>query len=348
MTHSSRLRTGLTALAAATAVLLVGGCTTQPGVVPKPGTTAQRAMANRFTCPPMTEVAALAAVPFTAGKVGNTACTYSTAADADVSTVVTVSHPSPAANRRTLTALRYAAVRRGAETADAPRLALDAFTVTTKQDCTTWFTAGDGVVTSVAARTRGARGSASCTLSTTVATLAGTGAPRPAAPIVSVLAARRLLGTTTEDGSWPWRIGRDGGVRIVRTAASGYLRPSSSSSLARAATMIPASSAAVVFVTGTAEAGSSRIAILSDATAAFSAAASRAPHAKLIVVGPLFDGSQSPEAVSALRLDLQTAATIAEARFMNPADRGLGARAALDAVADQVSSALRSEGLLAR
>ena len=161
MTRTTPLRTGIAVLAAATAVLLTG-CTAQPGGAPGSGTAAEGAMMRRFTCPPMTEVAALTAVPFTEGTAGSTACTYSTAADADVSVAVTVRHPATAVSGRNLATLRYAAVRRGAETADAPQLALDAFTESTKRDCTTWFPADDGVVTSVTAHTDGRDGAKSC------------------------------------------------------------------------------------------------------------------------------------------------------------------------------------------
>lgn len=339
MIRTTRLRAGIAVLVAATAVLLTG-CTAQPGAVPGAGTTARPAVETRFTCPAVTEVAALAAVPFTSATTRGGTCTYSTADDADVKAEVTVRHP--AASGSGLAAVRYAAVRRGARTADAPSLAFDAFTAATKQDCAAWFPASDGATTSVTAREDGRSGSSSCALATAVATLAGT-ATTTDAPVVSVLAARRLLGTSTADASWPWRIGRDARVRIARTAATGYLRPSSAGSLASAAKKAPAGSAAIVFVTGTAEAGTPRLEILSDATAAFSAAAARAPKAKLIVVGPVSDGSASPDAVAALRLDLQAAANIAGARFVDP-PVGLDAAGTLDAVADQVSSALRSDG----
>jgi hypothetical protein len=343
MIRTVRFRAGLALLAAATAALLTG-CTAQHGAVPGSGTTARPAVETRFSCPSTAEVAALAAVAFTSRTTGAGVCTYGTADGADVSATVTVRHPAAGATRgTTLAGLRAAAEDRGAATEDAPRLAFDAFSSATARDCTVRFPAVDGVLTSVTASRAGATGSRSCDLATAVATLAGSSTTRSAAPIVSVLAGDRLLGTTTAGASWPWRIGRDTRVRIDRTAATGYLRPTSSTSLRAAAARVPATSAAIVFVSGTAEAGTPRLRILSDATAAFSAAASRAPKAKLIVVGPLSDGSASPADVDALRLDLEAAANIAGARFLDlPVGTGL------DEVAGQVATTLRSEGVAAR
>ncbi len=341
MTRSVRLRAGIALLAAATAALLTG-CTAQHGAVPGAGTTARPAAETRFTCPSVEEVAALAAVPFTTRTTASDRCTYATAPDAAVTAEITVRHPAAGATSSgtTLAALRFAAEQRGAHTADATRLAFDAFTASTRRDCTASFPAVDGVLTSVTARKDGAAGAKACELATAVATLAGPAAGRSAVPIVSVLADRRLLGTATADASWPWRIGRDARVRIDRTTTSGYRRPSGATSLATAASRVPAASAAIVFVTGTQEAGASRLEILSDATAAFSAAAARAPKAQLVVVGPVSDGSAPFADVAALRLDLEAAANIAGARFVDPP-----VGTSLDAVADQVSSALRSAGV---
>ena len=341
MTRPVRLRTGLALLAVATAALLAG-CTAQPGAVPGAGTTARPAVDTRFTCPSSGEIAALAAVPFTMRTSAAGRCTYSTGADTDVTAEVTVRHPAAgaASSATTLAELRYSAEQRGADTADAPSLAFDAFTAATRRDCTVAFPAVDGVLTSATARKDGATGAQACALATAVASVAGSPAGRSTAPVVSVLAERRLLGVSTSEASWPWRIGRDAGVRIARTTTSGYLRPSSTTSLAAAAGRVRTSSSAIVFVSGTREAGASRLEVLSDATAAFSAAAARAPKAKLIVVGPVSDGSVSAAAVAALRIDLRAAADSAGARCGDPP-----AGAALDAVADEVSSTLRSVGV---
>jgi hypothetical protein len=188
-------------------------------------------------------------------------------------------------------------------------------------------------------------GAEDCALSTAVATLVGAG-DGSRAPLVSVLAADRLLGERTSDAAWPWRIGERSGTRIVRSDASGYLRPSGSSSLTAAARGVARDSRAVVFVSGTAELGATRLEVLSAATAAFSAAAARAPKAEIVIVGPVLEGDEDPSRALALAADLRSAAAIAGARYVDPLDLASGASAGarLDGVADAVSRELRAAG----
>lgn len=326
------------------ALALLAGCTAQPAAAPAAGTTARPAVVAGFVCPTPDDVAALTAVPFTAVDRAGATCTYSTADDAATAPTITVRHPAAGTVRGggALAALRLAALRRGETTADAPRLAFDAFTATTKRGCTLWFPAADGVLTSVSARS--ASGVRACDLTTAVATLTGAASASSAAPVISVLADRRLLGTTTADAAWPWLLGRDAGVRIDRTVVDGYLPSTSSSSFTADAARVRADSAAVVFVSGTRELGASRLTVLRAATAAFSAAAGRAPKAELIVVGPVADAGSSPAEVAALRDDLQAAAAVAGARFIDPTaitPPAGGSAAVLEAVAQQVTPAVR-------
>lgn len=350
MNRPARTRATI-ALIAVTLVGVLAGCTAQPSASPASGATAKAASTVELTCPALTEVAALTATPFTSRTAGVGACSYATGTDATgtdatASSTVTVQRLA-ASDGTTSAALRYAAMRRGATTADVPALSFDAFSASTSASCTVWFPVG-GVPTSVTARQDGVAGSKECGIAGAVATLVGSGSSGSSAPTVAVLAQSELLGTTTADTTWPWRIGRDAGVRIDRATGTGYLHPSSSRSLTAAAATIPVGSAAVVFVSGTAEAGTSRLEVLSAATAAFSAASGRAPKAKLIVVGPVAGSSVPSAELDQLRTDLRSAATIAGAAYIDPADEvgeASGAGAALASVADAVTARLQADGV---
>lgn len=341
-------------LAATVVVLAVtaalAACTAQPATTSTAGSTAQPAAVPAFSCPTEGEVAALTAVPLTVRSADSGDCTYVTAPEVEPAVRVTLRHPAAVAGR-TLAALRYAATGEGTTTADLRRLAFDAFTSATERDCTAWFPAADGAVTSVTAVRSGVAGRRSCDLATAVAALADTGSARAAGPTVAVVAASRLLDESTADARWPWRIGRTSAVRVDRLTGTGYLRPSRAASFATAAGAVPKDSDAVVFVSGTAEAGADRLDVLSGATAALSAAATRAPNAQLVVVGPVADGAISFADLAALRSDLQSAATIAGARYVDPTPAGApaagaaGTSAALDLLADAVSSALRASDI---
>ncbi len=332
------------ALIAVTAIGVLTGCTAQPTPTPASGTTAKAAAVQEFVCPELTEVAALTATPFSSRTAGTGACSYSTAVGA-VSSTVTVQRLA-ASDDRTAAAIRYSALRRGATTTDLRAVALDAFTASTAASCSAWFPATDGVVTSVTARQDGVTGSKECGVAGAVATLVGSGSA--SAPTVAVLAQRSLLGTTTSAATWPWLVGRDAGDRIDRVTGTGLLSPSSSTALTAAAKAIPADSAAVVLVTGEAELGASRLEVLSAATAALSAAAGRAPHAKLIVVGPVAGSSASATELAELRVDLQSAATIGGATYIDPATdlaSTSSASAALAAVAGSITAELQDDGV---
>ena len=335
------------ALIAATAVGVLTGCTAQPSAVPAAGATVKPASAVELVCPDLTEVAALTATPFSSRAAGSGACSYATGADVAASSTITVQRLATD-DGRTAAALRSAAMRRGAVTTDLPALAFDAFTASTSTSCTAWFPGAGGVPTAVTARRDGAAGATECGVVGAVATLIGSGSSAASAPTVAVLASRRLLGTSTAAATWPWSIGRDSGVRIDRVAATGYLDPSSSTSLTAAAATIPTDSAAVVFVSGTAEAGTSRLEVLSAATAALSAASGRAPKAKLIVVGPVASSDVPYAELADLRVDLQSAATIAGAVYVDPSTevaQSSGAAAALTSVAGLITARLRTDGV---
>lgn len=341
---SHRPRTIGLAVAAALVAALTG-CTAQPAAAPPAaGATAQPAVETRFACPTGGEVAALTAVPFTESSAGDATCAYRTAEDADISASITVTRGSTS-KASTLSALRAAAVRRGERTADARPLSFDAFTATSGSSCTAWFPAPDGVLTSVTARRSGAERSAVCDLATAGATLVGTGTPKGSAPTVAVVASSRLAGSSTSTAAWPWRIATRVDARIDRLTASGYLRPSTATSFAGVAAKVPADSAAVVLVSGTAEAGESRLAVLTGATAALSAAAGRAPDARLVVVGPVDDGRTAPEERQALADGLRAAAKIAGARYLDPADLVASDGGGLDAVSDGIAAELRDVGI---
>uniref|UniRef100_UPI0035CBEA2A hypothetical protein n=1 Tax=uncultured Amnibacterium sp. TaxID=1631851 RepID=UPI0035CBEA2A len=322
------------------AVALLSGCTAQ-GTLPATGTTAAPAAATRFACPSASEVAALTAVPLTASTTAASGCSYTTASDAPVATSVTVKHPGSGA---TLAALRLAAVSRGDRTADLRSLSFDAFTARTASSCTAWFTAPDGVATSVAARRSGGSGAAACSVAAATASLVGRGDPAGAARTVAVLAPQRLLGAMTAQAGWPWRIAGGSSLRIDRQVGTGYLRPAAATSFASLGAAVPRDSAAVVVVSGTAEAGAPRLEILEGVTTALSAIATRAPRAQVVVVGPVADASTPPADLAALRADLRTAAGIADVRYVDPA---AAAAPGLDALADEIAARLRAAGVAA-
>jgi hypothetical protein len=332
MTRSTSLLRASATLITALAAVALAGCTAQTATTPRTGTTAAPASEQRFACPTPEEVAALTAVPFTGKTTGTADCTYS----ADGASVV-LKHPAGSASA-TLANLRYDEIGRGVRTADASGIAFDAFTSTTKQDCTVWFAAADGVASSVTAARSGASGTAACALARSVATLAG-GETSSAAPTVAVLASTTLLGTTTADERWPWRIGAKAGVRIDRSTASGYLP--GASSFAISAADVPADSAAVVFVSGTAEAGEPSLTLLRAATRALSAAATRAPKAELVVVGPVSDGTATYDELATLRTNLQAVAKIAGAKYIDPSTLTGSTATVLAGVADDVAAAIR-------
>lgn len=328
------------ALVAAAAIAVLSGCTAQPTPAPAAGTTAAPASVQEFACPTRAEVAGLTAIPFSDSTSSGTSCTYTTGTDASTLATVTLRHPAGAASA-TLSALRYAAIGRGASTADARAIAFDAFTSTTRQDCSVWFSASDGVASSVTARRSGSSGSETCGIATAVATLAGSATPTAsAAPVVAVIAPKTLLGTTTSTQRWPWRIAQQTPARIDRLTGTDYLDPSSASSFAKVAAGVPTDSAAVVFVSGTVEAGAPSLTLLRGATRALSVAATRAPRAELIVVGPVSDGSASYADIDRLSVDLQAAAKIAGARYVDPTSP-----ATVTGVADEVAAALRAAGV---
>jgi hypothetical protein len=348
MTRPTRSRRAAIAAVALTAVAVLTGCTAQPATAPEPVATAAPASQQRFACPTAAEVAALTATPFGSRTTTSRSCTYTTGADVDPAVSVAVQRLD-ADDHRTAAVLRYAALTGGDATADAAALGFDAFTASTRTSCTAWFPGPGGVLTSVTARRDGTAGGKSCDLATAIATLTGgDSASSSTAPTVAVLAQRRLLGTATAGARWPFRIGRDAGARIDRLTGTGYLRPASSTSLAAAARRVPRDSAAVVLVSGTAEAGASRLQVLTAATEALSAAAARAPKAKLVVVGPVANGTIPPAELNALRVDLQSAAEIAGAVYLDPAAEVANASrpaVALDAVADAVTAQLREAGV---
>lgn len=338
MTRTTRTtRIGVALLALAT---VLTGCTARPAAAPAAGAIAAPAAAVRFTCPTREEVAALTAVPFSTASRSGSGCDYATSSDDTEASTVRLRHGDTKAP--TLAAVRAAAVARGEATADVPALAFDAFTTATAEGCTAWFPAVDGALSSVTARRSGQQGAAACDLASAVATLAGAGTPDGST--VVVVAASHLLGTDTADEAWPWRIGKAAGVRVDRVTGTGYLHPSRPTSLAGRAAQVPTGSAAVVLVTGTEEAGVSRLQVLAAATAALSAAAARAPHARLIVVGPVADGTSDASSVETLRTDLRSAAGIAGATYVEPVV-GASAPDALSSTADQVVAALRTDGI---
>ncbi|MBW4042388.1 MAG: hypothetical protein HIU86_09720 [Acidobacteria bacterium] len=341
-----RVRSVRAALVLTVAVVTVlTGCAAQPGAAPVARTTAKAASAHAFVCPELTEVAALTATPFSSRSAGAVACSYATGRDVIASSTVTVQRLT-ASDRRTAAALRYAAMRRGAVTADLPALSFDAFSASTSTGCAAWFPAADGVLTAVTARQDGRSGAEECGVADAVATLVGSGSATSSAPTVAVLAPRSLLGTATAGTSWPWRIGAGAGVRIDLATGSGSVTPSSPGSSTRAAAAIPTDSAAVVFVSGTADAGSSRLEMLTAVTAALSAASGRSPNAKLIVVGPVASGATSPAELTELRDDLRSAAAIAGAAYIDPAvDAASGPGEVLGSVADAVSTQLHGSGV---
>ncbi|GAA2749545.1 hypothetical protein [Amnibacterium kyonggiense] len=341
MTRSVRPLTTAAVLLAVAAVLT--GCTARPGAAPVTGPNAEPAASIRFTCPSAEEVAALTATPFTSEHAGADGCEYTTAADEGTAAArIEVRHPATTA--ATAATARVAAIERGDTTADLRSLGFDAFTAASERDCTAWFPAVDGVLTAVTAQRPGEKGTAACDLATAVATLAGASTRQGSAPTVAVIAADRLLGGATEAESWPWRIGSSIGARVDLATGTGYLRPSRATSLAGRASRIPADSAAAVFVSGTAEGRASRLEVLRAATAALSAAAARAPRARLVVVGPVAGPSADPDEVEELQVELRSAASIAGAQYIEP-PADASATATLRAVAASVGTALESAGV---
>ncbi|MBW4042746.1 MAG: hypothetical protein HIU86_11600 [Acidobacteria bacterium] len=110
----------------------------------------------------------------------------------------------------------------------------------------------------------------------------------------------------------------------VSTDASngmGYAaKGSSGETFVQAAAKVPSNAAAVVFFGGAADSNISALSLATAATDAYAAASKQAPHAKLIVVGPVISEGVSAVDLTAIRTALRSAAGIAKATWIDPID----------------------------
>lgn len=324
-----RAMRAIAALGAIGATTVLAGCTGTPIGAAEPAAVAPAAQ-QRFVCPPVDQVAGLTAMPFTMAKAAAGTCSYAAGTGATSATIVIRSAARPAAPRNeTLSAFRFkVAEHAGTEVDDARQFSFDAFTARSRGgSCAVWLYGPDGVVTTVTAKRTGAGAARACVLAKAAAALVGTARARTgalAAPIVGVVgpASLRSNGFTER---WTSQAAHELDIRIDRVAggSAGYLagtKPAAATYLRAAGKVDPASST-VVFVGDASDAGGDRLDVLRAATRTFAVATSRAPRAKLVVVGPVPVGTPSP-AVLALRDDLRTAAEVAGATWVDPTADG--------------------------
>lgn len=143
-------------------------------------------------------------------------------------------------------------------------------------------------------------------------------------PVVSVVGDDVSAGET---GFWTKTAAGRLGLRVLRLAdtGGGYLHGSGASgsgSFSVRASQVDPTSRVVVFFGGANDAGSAGLSLLKSATRAYSVAASTAPRARIVVVGPVWADPAPPASVLAIRDNLRSAAAVARATWVDPMSAG--------------------------
>lgn len=154
-----------------------------------------------------------------------------------------------------------------------------------------------------------------------------------ASPVVAVIADRAVLGPANVRSNLRWpallRDSLGGDVVPLGSPGMGYLKATSSGgTFIDEVRRIPETADVILFVSGNTDAGSRTLPMLKATTAAYSAAAVRAPRARIVVIGPVLSAAMSARQLATLRQTLRLAATTAGVDWVDPLqDRWLGARA---------------------
>lgn len=154
-----------------------------------------------------------------------------------------------------------------------------------------------------------------------------------ASPLIAVVGDRDLMqgAGVSATRRWPALVQDAVGGDLVQLASPGmgYLaRGTSGGTFRDQIARIPKAADVVLFVSGTTDAGADTLSVLKSATAAYSAAAARAPHARIAVIGPALVAKAADAQLANLRRSLRLAAETAGVRWVDPLqDRWLGLRA---------------------
>lgn len=153
-------------------------------------------------------------------------------------------------------------------------------------------------------------------------------APSPSAtsslPIVSVVGDQFTSGTSADSGTkaeWPALLGAaaKADVKTIAAAGAGYVAAGEGGAtlVSEAAKVDPASKVVVLFG-GANDQSSSPLSLAKAATKAISAAGTRAPDAKIVVVGPASALATPPQSLLTVRDTLKSAASIGHASWVDP------------------------------
>jgi lysophospholipase L1-like esterase len=148
--------------------------------------------------------------------------------------------------------------------------------------------------------------------------------PPPPQPVVYVvgddttMAADKGVSTAQR---WPALAGESLRATFVTKAGSGagYTRPGASDrTFTQQARLAPAYADVVLFVGGANETGASETQLTTNATSAYAAARTAAPHAKIVAVGPVNRAIASPARLGLVTATLKKAATSAKVTWVDP------------------------------
>lgn len=161
-----------------------------------------------------------------------------------------------------------------------------------------------------------------------VPTLAPTTSPQSDLPVVSLVSDQLALAPAPKDGvpvvPWTQTVQRVLGVDLISLSSggSGYTSRPSSSSFggtfeARAQQVAPDSDVVVLFG-GAADVRATRAQLLAAVKRAIVKARAAAPHAKVLVIGPTSSDDTPPSGLLAVRDAIRSAASVGDARFIDP------------------------------
>jgi hypothetical protein len=113
-----------------------------------------------------------------------------------------------------------------------------------------------------------------------------------------------------------------GTVSTVASGGMGYAAKSTSGdTFVQAAGAVPSDAKVVIFFGGAADSNIASLSLAKAATDAFAAAKERAPHAKILVVGPAIASGVGSTDLSAIRNTLRSAAAVVKATWVDPMDK---------------------------
>lgn len=152
--------------------------------------------------------------------------------------------------------------------------------------------------------------------------------PSAALPVVSVVGDQYTTGTKADSGAkseWPALLATalNAQVKTYAAAGAGFVtKGSGGATLVTEASKVDPASTVVVLFGGTNDQPVSSLTVASAATNAIKAAHTRAPKAKIVVVGPASGQATPPQSLTAIRDTLRVAANVQKAKWVDPISGG--------------------------